>query len=133
MFYQNRYLKVFFILRTSYICCLGCISLRFQKLRFIQVLGFVLLKLFHLYLAKGSFLPKYQMMQYGFLISATAKVVVTFPQSPKHSSGAKGQIISEQNFGVFVFRKCDKIIARISALATIMDQIRKTMAQTSDK
>ena len=42
---------------------------------------------------------------------------------PKNSS--KGQIISEQKCDVFIFPKFNEIIARISALASKMGQIKK--------
>ena len=41
---------------------------------------------------------------------------------------SKGQIISEQNCGVLNFPKMQRNIARISALATKMGQIRKIKA-----
>ena len=40
----------------------------------------------------------------------------------------KGQLISEQICGVLNFPKCNKIIARISALASKMGQIKKVKA-----
>ena len=40
----------------------------------------------------------------------------------------KGQIISEQKCGVLNFPKCNEIIARISALASKMGQIKKIKA-----
>jgi hypothetical protein len=43
-------------------------------------------------------------------------------------SSTKGQIISEQNCGVLNFPKMQQNIARISALATKMGQIRKIKA-----
>ena len=45
---------------------------------------------------------------------------------PKNSS--KGQIISEQKCDVLIFPKCNEIIARISALASKMGQIKKIKA-----
>ena len=41
---------------------------------------------------------------------------------------SKGQIISEQNYGVLNFPKIQRNIAMISALATKMGQIRKIKA-----
>ena len=41
----------------------------------------------------------------------------------------KGQIISKQNCGVLNFQKSNKIIVRISALATKMDHIRNMKAR----
>ena len=42
------------------------------------------------------------------------------------AAAAKGQIISEQNCGVLNFPKSNKIIVRISALASKMGQIKKS-------
>ena len=44
---------------------------------------------------------------------------------PQTCTVIKGQIISEQNCGVLNFPKMQRNIARISALATKMVQIRK--------
>jgi hypothetical protein len=46
-----------------------------------------------------------------------------------HRGGVKGQVTSEQNCGVLNSPKLQRDIARISALATKMGQIRKIKAQ----
>ena len=52
----------------------------------------------------------------------------SFNLSVLFSSCAKGQLISEQIYGVLNFPKMQRNIARISALASKMGQIKKVKA-----